>query len=603
MRVYEGGEYMGVRASAWIAASIGVHACFFNPESAHVGGTVTGETGETGGAAPPGVPEVALEFSSIKQFHFGWTAATGAQYYQLLERVAWETEDRLLADKIVGESITLTMPLHLRFLASYVVRACNDAGCTDSEPVSVAGSMAAAVGYVKPSNTDAGDSFGDAVALSGDGQTLAIGAPGEDGAGTGVGSDGTDDSASGAGAVYVFARTGNTWTQQAYLKASNTGVLDGFGSAVTLSSDGDTLVVGAPNERSAATDVDGTQGDNSLDSAGAAYVFVRSGEAWSQQAYLKSSAPEAYGYFGGSLSLAADGHTLAVGAFGEQVVAGAVHVFERDATVWSSKAVLTASDADVNDAFGTSVALSADGRTLAVGAPWETSGATGVDGDQTDQSASNAGAVYMFMRLDGPWSQRAYVKASNTGTGDEFGTSVALSGDGTLLAVGAPFEASGATGVDGNQTDDSVEDGGAVYIFTRKNNTWSQQVYLKPSAIRANDRFGSAVTLSFSGTHLAVGAPSEDGDATGIGGDPSAYNAIHAGAVSVFVLQAGVWAQHSYVKASNTNSIDGFGAAISVSADANILAVGAIGEDSVAVGVDGNQSDNSADSAGAVYLY
>jgi hypothetical protein len=129
-----------------------------------------------------------------------------------------------------------------------------------------------------------------------------------------------------------------------------------------------------------------------------------------------------------------------------------------------------------NDYFGVSVALSADGNTLAVGAHLRT--ATPPATKPTDNSAHNSGAVYVFTRSDSTWSQQAYVKASNTGANDRFGQSVALSGDGSTLAVGAYFE-------DGNSN--LATDSGAVYVFTLSGSTWSQQAYVKASNTGAYD--------------------------------------------------------------------------------------------------------------------
>src|SRR5262245_37661890 len=166
-------------------------------------------------------------------------------------------------------------------------------------------------------------------------------------------------------------------TSKAYLKASNTGNLDNFGHAVAVA--GDTLVVGAPSEDSSAAGVNGNQADNSLAGAGAAYVLVRNGASWSQQAYLKASNP------------------------------------------------------DATDAFGRAVAVSGD--TIVVGAPFEKSNATGVNGNGADNSAFSAGAAYVFVRNGTTWTQQAYLKASNTDVGDTFGASVAVSGD--TIVVGA----------------------------------------------------------------------------------------------------------------------------------------------------------------------
>ena len=328
--------------------------------------------------------------------------------------------------------------------------------------------------YLKASNTGAGDFFGGSVALDGD--TLAVGTYGEASSATGINGTQDNNSAGGSGAVYVFTRTGGVWSQQAYVKASNTGAGDGFGWSVALN--GNTLAVGAPAEASSATGINGNQDDNSANLSGAVYVFVRDPvtRAWSQQAYVKASNAEAGDQFGDSVAL--DGDTLAVGAPGEASSAtgingtqdnnsaggsGAVYVFMRNsaAGVWSQQAYVKASNAGAGDLLGTMVTLV--GNTLAVGAPGEASNATGINGTQTDNSALISGAVYVFVRTGGVWSQQAYVKASNTEAGDGFGWSVALGGD--TLAVGTPGEASSATGINGTQTDNSAVTSGAVYVY------------------------------------------------------------------------------------------------------------------------------------------
>ena len=164
---------------------------------------------------------------------------------------------------------------------------------------------------------------------------------------------------------------------------------------------------------------------------------------------------------------------------------------------------LKASNTNANDQFGYLVAFSGD--TLVVGAPQEGSNATGVNGDQTNNNAANSGAVYVFTRSAGVWTQQAYLKASNTEAGDQFGVSVAISGD--TLAVGAMFEASNATGINGNQSDNSAPGAGAVYVFTRAAGVWTQQAYLKASNTDAGDNFG--VTVALKDDTLAVAAYSE----------------------------------------------------------------------------------------------
>ena len=173
--------------------------------------------------------------------------------------------------------------------------------------------------------------------------------------------------------------------------------------------------------------------------------------------------------------------------------------------------------------------MALSGDTLAVGAYGEDSNATGVNGNQANNSATGSGAVYLFTRSGTTWSQQAYLKASNTGALDQFGSSVALSGD--VLAVGARGEDSNATGVNGKGANNGEPVSGAAYLFTRSGATWSQAAYLKASNTQADDRFGSSVALS--GDVLAVGADREGSNATGVNGDQADNGAPNSGAAYV----------------------------------------------------------------------
>jgi hypothetical protein len=472
--------------------------------------------------------------------------------------------------------------------------------------------------YVKASNTDSNDEFGFAIALSGDGSTMAVGAYGEASTATGVGGNQAINTAQFAGAVYVFTRSGTTWTQQAYIKASNTQASDMFGMAVALSNDGSVLAVGAPMEASASTGINGNQANNGAMSAGAVYLFERVGAAWSQSAYVKASNTNANDSFGGAIALSGDGATLAVGATGESSAAtgingnqadntatnsGAVYVFAHAVGTWTQQAYIKASNAEALDEFGLSVALSDDGSALAVGAPGEASRATGVGGNQADNSASDAGAVYVFSRASNVWKQQAYVKASNTDTNDTFGIAVALSGDGKTLAVGARHEASKATGINGDQTSDAAMDAGAAYLFSY-GAAWAQTAYVKASNTDAGDILGDTLALSGDGTRFAVGAWGEASNATGLDGDQTNNSMSGAGAVYSFSRSSVAgWSQIHYVKASNTQAFAQFGSHLALSRDGRILAVGAPIESSNGRGIDGNQSDTSAAAAGAVYVF
>ena len=410
--------------------------------------------------------------------------------------------------------------------------------------------------YIKASNTDNGDEFGTSVSISGDGNTLAVGALNEDSNSTGVNGAENNSSATNSGAVYVFTRNVSTWSQQAYIKASNTGANDQFGNSVSLSDDGNSLAVGATGEDSNSTGVGGVDNNNAND-AGAAYFFTRSiTRTWNQQAYIKASNASGGDGFGSSVSISGDGNTLVVGANLERgistgvggvqtrgdALAGAVYVFTRSTPTWSQQAYIKPSSISNQTLyqFGWSVSLSDDGNSLAVGATGEDSNSTGVDGAENNINAFfNSGAVYVFTRSGLTWSQQAYIKASNTGGSDQFGYAVSLSDDGNSLAVSAPFEDSNAKGVNGKQNNDdgSANQSGAVYVFTRSASTWSQQAYIKASNSGANDAFGISVSLSADGNSLAVGAREEGSTSTGVvNGVPAQDNsgAPESGAVYLY---------------------------------------------------------------------
>jgi len=523
---------------------------------------------------------------------------------------------------------TSTVMLSAAPLAEVTVAVTAESGALKTYTVVIIRRLAQQA-YVKASNTELNDAFGNSLALSADGNTLAVGACHEASAATGAGGNQTDNSANYSGAVYVFGRSGKVWEQQAYLKASNSEKLDLFGFAVALSADGNTLAVGAQGESSAARGVAGdqtAQADNSAPASGAAYVFARGPTAWSQEAYVKASNADAYDAFGSTVALSADGSTLAVGARGEASSsklidndegnnaapgAGAVYVFRRSGVTWAQQSYLKASNTGALDGFGSSLALSADGNTLAVGGPGEDSGAKGVgasQADQADNSASASGAAYVFVHR-ATWLLQAYVKASNPEPDDAFGTSVTLSGDGSTLAVGAPGESSGATGVGGDENSNAEMKSGAAYVFHRTGSVWGQQAYLKASNTDAEDAFGSTIALTDDGSTLAVGAPGEASKGTGAwgsqadGGSQADNSMFSSGAAYVFAYRETSWSQQAYVKASNTEAADYLSLSVALNADGTTLALGAPYEDGSALGVDGEASDNGAGSSGAAYVF
>ena len=338
-------------------------------------------------------------------------------------------------------------------------------------------------------------------------------------------------------------------------------------------------------------------------------------------------------------------------------------VFVRDDLgEWVEEAYIKSPSPDPDDWFGDVLALSSDGQTLVVGTWRESSNAVGVDGDPSDNSAQYAGAAYVYARDEqGEWAEQAYLKGSNTENFDRFASSVAISGEGNLVVVGAPGEDSLATGFDGAQDNGfDVNRVGAVYMFERAEDlSWSELHYIKASDASPFDGFGMSVALSSEGNTLAVGASglaqtvyvfqrpdgpgsewveeakvvsastehgdrfgervalSADGDtlavvaseersaATGVDGDSADNSALEAGAAYVFRRAMGSWTEQAYIKASNTEAFDRFGQAIGLSGDGNLLVVGAPHENGEGVGLasDDLAADAPQFQAGAAYVF
>ena len=301
-----------------------------------------------------------------------------------------------------------------------------------------------------------GDGFGTSVALS-DNEAL-IGAP---------------SASAGAnfnGAAYIFTRSGENWTQSQKLVASDGADYDSFGTCVAI--DSDRAVIGAPNC---------SQGKNSY--AGAAYAFLKSGSAWSQQAKLTPAGGAAFDYFGSSVAL--DGTSAIVGApgtkHGSLDDAGAAYIFSVGTGSWIQASSLGASPPQAGEQFGTAVAISAN--QVVVGGPFA---------DLKGQKAT--GAVYFFIQKigRGTWQARQTVRAPDAAALDNFGASVAIQGENAI--VGAPFAGSA-----------TANKGGAAYVFSFNTAFWKFLTKLTASDAADFDRFGAAVAMH--GSHTAIGAP------------------------------------------------------------------------------------------------
>jgi hypothetical protein len=331
------------------------------------------------------------------------------------------------------------------------------------------------------SNTGDNDRNGSSVDISSDGTYAITGAYREDGA-TNTISDG--------GAAYIYTRSGSTWTEQAILRASDAQASDQFGWSVSISGDGMYAIAGANSE------------DTGQTGTGAAYIFVRSGSTWTQQAKIQHSDRAQYDNFGYSVSISDDGSYAVIGAYYKNNQAGNAYIFSRSGSTWTQQAKLTASDAQASDRFGWSVNINDDGDYVIVGAY------------QEDTSAFNAGAAYIFSRSGSTWTQQAKIVSSDGEANDQFGWSVSLNSDATYAIVGAL------------RSQYSVDDAGAAYIFTRDGTTWTQTRRLTASDPKSQDEFGHSVSISGDGGYAAVGAPQEDGGS----GDPI----FNAGAAYIY---------------------------------------------------------------------
>ena len=263
--------------------------------------------------------------------------------------------------------------------------------------------------HIYASDGAAQNTFGYSVALSDNGDTALVAAPGATVGGNAY-----------QGANYVFVRSGTVWTEQAKLTASDGGANDFFGFNVEISGDGSTAIVGAYID-----DV-GLNTDQ-----GSAYVFTRSGTVWSQQAKLNGSDSGAGDRFGGSVSLSTSGDTAIIGAYLDDVGGtdqGSAYVFTRSGIVWAEQAKLTASDGAANDWFGF-VSVASDGNTACVGAMFDTVGGN-----------SYQGSAYTYTRSGSIWTEQQHFSEAGGAANDNFGYPTAMAGDGKTLVVGVTVD-------------------------------------------------------------------------------------------------------------------------------------------------------------------
>jgi len=330
------------------------------------------------------------------------------------------------------------------------------------------------------------------------------------------------------------------FVEQAKLLGNDSASHDFFGYSVALSKD--TAVIGAFR----------VDDDKKGKDVGAAYVFVRSNNAWIQQAKLTSADGEAEDTFGGNVALSGD--TAVVGVIRDDDTvkgndSGSAYIFKRTGINWSQQAKLTALDASAGDSFGWSIGVAGD--TVVLGAPYD------------DDKGKNSGSVYVFSRTGETWSQQAKITAADGTEGDLFGISLAISGD-TIL-VGADLN------------EEKGLKAGAAYVFTRSGRSWTQQAKLTAHDGSEGDIFGVRVALE--GDTALISARRDDDNIMG----------RDSGSAYIFSRAGNTWSQQVKLKAPDGAKDDRFGRSVALSGD-NAL-IGAMFQD--------EQGENS----GSAYLF
>lgn len=348
------------------------------------------------------------------------------------------------------------------------------------------------------------------------------------------------------GCVYVFVRSGNNWTQEARL-VQNPAVqttADRFGQAVATDSDGTRIVIGVPNAT-----VGSTAG------VGGAYVFVRSGTTWTQEQKLNVAAPDNYvnSYNGNDISITSDGTRVVMGSYQlnnqGQNAAGGAFVFVRNGTTWTQEAKIVPSDLVASDGFGSSVSISGDGLRIIVGAVTK-SGTT-----------ARSGAAYIFSRVGSTWTQEAKI-STDTNIDANFGQSVCMSKDGSRVVVGSPnFDGAGVGVV------------GAVYTYVRSGVSWTLEAaitYTDGSNVSATQaKFGFAVEFNDDSSRLIVGAFNQS--------RPGEVTNTRSGFAYTFSRVNNTWVRNNTIQPSDPAKDGNFGYSVAYAGDGSRTVVGCVG--------------------------
>jgi hypothetical protein len=362
--------------------------------------------------------------------------------------------------------------------------------------------------------------FGENVAVSNDGSTTIVAEAGS--------------TTSLFGAVIVYTKSGNVWSQSQILTATDAANGDNFGSALAISNDDSTILVGANSKT--------VNGKNLV---GTVYIFTKSNAMWTQTQELTVLALDNNGVsFGTSISLSSDGATALIGADSQTVNgqewAGAAYIFTKNGTTWTQQTALTASDPAYSDFFGGSVSLSNDGSSALIGAS-----------GKTINSTKSQGAAYIFSKSGSNWNQVQKLTAADGAANDDFAFSARLSGDGIFALIGA-------AGHKLNQSQTAPT--GAIYVFSANGSTWSQTQEFGAGDSDPIGSFGEKLSLASDGTTLLSSGMD--------------LNSL-TGAAFVFKKINNNWVEMQKLMGSDTVQYDEFATSVSISGDGSSVLVGA----------------------------
>lgn len=548
------------------------HVCSISGSSGTVTGAIAPVQVDCTLVDPLLIRRVTVAPLASKVMLVSWQAVPTATHFRLLRDGDGVPGGAMpvIGQSTQNQAADTNVSAHLLETAIYVVEACNASRCVASEPVSI--NTLPAVGYLKGYRYLAGQKYGIATAISADGSHLFVSGRRGD-----------------ANEVNVLLRSGSTFFRQKTFTGGTS-----FGLDIATSGQGHRLAV--------------TDG-------GSVHLYRKASGIWNLETTLAIPLTGGLNWQAGAVALSGDGDTLAVGTGTVQGHPGQVVMYTRSEGIWVYKESLTAPLPVTGDSFGTSVALSHDGGTLAVGAEDERGTRTGVNADWSYYSGNAGdqyGAAYVLVRSGDTWAHQAYVKPTALLTGTRFGARVRLSSNGNVLAVAAPGDRNARAGIYKANNLQTKANSGAVYVYGRTGTAWGQNAYIKAAVVDAGDGFGEDISLSSDGRTLTVGAPQEDSGLPAAAPGAAANNTIqNSGAAYVFRKPASTWVQHRYIKSPVPDSFpagegDRFGYRLALSADASTLAVGAPGEDGAGAGSGlntGNLFDESLPDSGAVFLY